>query len=187
MSRIRKLEKIRFVEKPENHGSDRIHWLRPHDMLFVLARLPEETWSRLRTVYLTDRSRGARVLGYVTQGRREITMCALPRSISLTRFLANGQRPKDFGALRNRPWPATAIRRFLLYDVFLHELGHLQIVNEKASSARRKFAHGRKAEEFAEHWRRHLWSSDPRIEAVLNEPIFQSGLGDQAHYPPSEV
>jgi tetratricopeptide (TPR) repeat protein len=46
----------------------------------------------------------------------------------------------------------------MLYDVFLHEIGHLQVVDEKAKSIRRRFAHETRAEEFAEHWRRKLWS-----------------------------
>jgi hypothetical protein len=46
----------------------------------------------------------------------------------------------------------------MLYDVFLHELGHLQIVEEKAKSVRRRFAVETRAQEFAEHWCRELWS-----------------------------
>jgi tetratricopeptide (TPR) repeat protein len=46
----------------------------------------------------------------------------------------------------------------MLYDVFLHELGHLQIVDDKAKSTRRRFASETRAQEFAEHWCRDLWS-----------------------------
>ena len=45
----------------------------------------------------------------------------------------------------------------MLYDVFLHELGHLQIVEAKAKRVRRKFASETKAQEFADYWREKLW------------------------------
>jgi tetratricopeptide (TPR) repeat protein len=50
------------------------------------------------------------------------------------------------------------VRRFMLYDVFLHELGHIQFVDRKAKSTRRRFAGETRAQEFAEHWCRELWS-----------------------------
>ena len=51
-----------------------------------------------------------------------------------------------------------AIRRFLLYDVFLHELGHLQVVDAEARSDRLKFAREKLAQEFAARWCKTLWS-----------------------------
>ena len=45
-----------------------------------------------------------------------------------------------------------------LYDVFLHELGHLQVVNERTKSERLRFAREKCAQEFAERWLRKLWS-----------------------------
>jgi hypothetical protein len=93
--------------------------------------------------------------------------------MSLTRFLVRGQSPRQFGAQRGTQWPKVAIRRFLLYDVFLHELGHLQVVNEKAKDERRKFAMETKAQEFSMYWCRKLWS----------EPFDHS---DPAHSPPED-
>jgi hypothetical protein len=46
----------------------------------------------------------------------------------------------------------------LLYDVFLHELGHLQIIGDQARSDRLRFARERLAEEFALDWCAQLWS-----------------------------
>jgi tetratricopeptide (TPR) repeat protein len=46
----------------------------------------------------------------------------------------------------------------MLYDVFLHELGHIQVVDKKAKTIRRRFASETRAQEFAEHWCRELWS-----------------------------
>jgi predicted Zn-dependent protease len=46
----------------------------------------------------------------------------------------------------------------MLYDVFLHELGHLQIIDGDAGSVRRKFAMETKAQQFAMYWCKKLWS-----------------------------
>ena len=118
---------------------DRIHYVNEQDVRVLLGRLPHTLWSRLRAVHFNDRARGNRRLGYVTtRGRREITLCALPPRIGLTRFLVKRQTPEKFGARRGHKWPVLAVRRFMLYDVFLHELGHMQLINERAPSARRK-------------------------------------------------
>lgn len=63
-----------------------------------------------------------------------------------------------FGALRGCQWPTLAIRRFLLYEVFLHEVGHLQHIKERPRQSRRRFAHEARADEFAKAWREQLWS-----------------------------
>jgi hypothetical protein len=80
--------------------------------------------------------------------------------------------PEAFGARRGRQWSPIAIRRFLLYDVFLHELGHLQVVDPGGSSDRVDFAREKLAEEFAIRWRKSLWS----------EPLDHP---DPVHNPPS--
>jgi hypothetical protein len=139
-------------------GADRVHHVHEEDVRVVLSRLPPEICHRLRAVHFNDRSIGARVLGYVNRGRREIALCALPPRMSLTRFLAKGQLPEQFGAKRGGQWPPLAIRRFLLYDVLLHELGHLQVIDERARSDRLKFARERYAQEFAMGWYKRLWS-----------------------------
>jgi hypothetical protein len=69
-----------------------------------------------------------------------------------------GDIPEQFGAMPGRKWPTLAIRRFMLYNVFLHELGHLQLVNGEARSDRLKFAREKLAQEFAIEWRGRLWS-----------------------------
>jgi hypothetical protein len=61
----------------------------------------------------------------------------------------------------------------LLYDTLLHEIGHLQIVNEAARSLRRRFADERLAQEFADEWRERLWAQ------VFDHP-------DPVHNPPSQ-
>ena len=137
---------------------DRKHYVLEQDVRVVLSRLPDEVYSRLRVVHFNDRGLGVRVLGYTTRrGRREVSICALPPRVSLTRFLVKGQRPETFGAKRGQQWPELAVRRFLLYDVLLHEIGHLQIINAESSDFRRKFADETRAQEFADAWRKKLW------------------------------
>jgi tetratricopeptide (TPR) repeat protein len=60
----------------------------------------------------------------------------------------------------------------MLYEVFLHELGHIQVVDKRARTTRRRFANETRAQEFAEHWRGELWSQR------LDHP-------DPVHGPPS--
>src|SRR5882724_542255 len=160
---------VRFsLSKP---GADRLHYVNAEDIRIVLGRLPFELWDRLRAVHFNDRSRGARVFGYVSPGRREIALCALPPRMSLTAALVKGQTPEQFGAKRGQKWPALAVRRFLLYDVLLHELGHLHLINGNARSERLKFAREKLAQAFAVHWCNQLWSvSFPHPDPVHNAP-----------------
>lgn len=134
----------------------RKYYVTPEDIKVLLSRLPEHVWQPLRAVHFNDRSRGARRLGYVNMGHREIAICALPPRVSLSRFLIR-HSPLEFGAIRGRQWPETAVRRFVLYDVFLHELGHLQVVKPNAKRVLRRFAVETKAQAFADYWRRSLW------------------------------
>jgi len=69
-----------------------------------------------------------------------------------------GQSPGTYGAKRGSQWPHLAVRRFMLYGTFLHELGHLQVINEDQKTARRKFAMDSLAHDFAVRWRKALWS-----------------------------
>jgi len=152
-------------------GADRIHHVNEDDVRVVLGRLPSELWERLRAVHFNDRSHGARMFGYVSKGRREIALCALPPRMSFTAALVKGQTPSQFGARRGRQWPALAIRRFILYDVLLHELGHLQLINENGRSERLKFAREKLAQAFAMRWCKRLWSVPvPQLGPVHNAP-----------------
>jgi hypothetical protein len=141
------------------------------DTRVVLSRLPCDLWQRLRAVHFNDRSRGPRILGYVDQGNREIALCALPPRISLTRALVKGQTPGQFGAQRGQKWPLLAVRRFILYDVFLHELGHLQLIDANRRSERLRFAQEKLAQAFAMQWCKRLWAT----------PFSHSDL---VHHPP---
>ena len=137
--------------------TDRVHHVGEEHVRVVLSRLPDALYQRLRAVHFNDRGR-ARTFGYVTRGRREIVLCALPPRMGLGRALVHGETPESFGAKRGAKWPRLALRRFMLYDVFLHELGHLQIADAMASSDRLRFAREKLAHEFATEWRHRLWS-----------------------------
>ena len=153
---------------------DRKHYLNEADVRVVLERLPEDAWNKIRAVHFNDRSWGARTLGYANCSEREISICALPPAISLTRFLVRGQTPEMFGAVRGAQWPEAAVRRFLLYDVLLHELGHLQLIDVKAKRVRRKYASEKLAQEFADKWRQWLWSEPfDHPDPVHNPPLVR--------------
>ncbi len=145
------MRKIRFTySRP---GPLRRHYLNEEDVRVLLSRLPAELWERLRAVHFNDQARGKRVSGYVNMGRREIAICALPERVSMNTYVAIRKpttyqpyrTPGQFGAARGRQWPELAVRRYQLYNTFLHELGHLQIIEPKARSVRRKFAGETKA------------------------------------------
>jgi hypothetical protein len=153
---------------------DRRHFVTEDDVRVVLGRLPARLWARLAAVHFNDRGTRSyyRYLGHVSIGRSEITLCALPPRVSLTPFLRRRLSASHFGALAGYQWPALAVRRFMLYNVFLHEVGHMQVVNDAAKSKRRKFASETRAQEFAEYWCRELWSQP------FDHP-------DSVHGPPS--
>jgi tetratricopeptide (TPR) repeat protein len=156
-------------------GGDRRHYVDEKDVKVVLARLPPDTIARVRAIHFTDHAKGNRRLGYVpTRGRREISLCALPPHVSLNRFLSGPQTALMFGAVEAAQWPSLAVRRFMLYDVLLHEVGHLQVVDEGARSARRKFAHETVAQDLANRWREELWSTRiDHADPVHNPPTAE--------------
>jgi len=166
--------KIKFTWKKP--GADRIHYVNEEDVLTVLSRLPSHLCEGLREIHFNDRSRGGRVLGYTGyQTRRsfEISLCALPPRYSISALLLRKKSPSIFGAKRGKQWSKLAVRRFILYDVLLHEIGHNQIIDPTAKSIRRKYAQKTKSDEFATYWRRLLWSNH------FDHP-------DPVHNPPSK-
>jgi hypothetical protein len=110
--------------------------------------------------------------GVTTRGRRDIELSTrLPIRVSLGRYLHGGQSAEEFGAPKQGQWPPWAVRRFLLYDVLLHEIGHLQVVDEKASRVQRKFASETRAQEFADEVRRTLYSEHfDHADPIHNAP-----------------
>jgi len=165
---------IKFTTKPA--GGDRRHYINENDVKVVLNRLPEAVYSGLREVHFNDvgfgtpRTRGA---GYTGWSNTSIAICALPPRFSFNKFCGRKTSPLVFGAKRGCQWSELAIRRYLLYRVLLHEIGHHQIVDPSAKSERRKYAGETKAQEFADNWRKQLWSQH------FDHP-------DPVHNPPSK-
>ena len=164
------MPKLKFTCSPI-YG-DRKHYLTEDDVRLVLSRLPLDAWNGLRKVHFNDLGWGRRRLGYANPREREIAICAQPPRVSLTPAMIRGQSPELFGAVRGKQWPELAVRRFLLYDVLLHELGHLRMVTLNRTSGRRSCYFETRAEHFAEYWRKRLWS----------EPLDHP---DPVHHPPS--
>jgi len=162
------MRKVKFTYS--RLGCDRKHYFNEDDVRVVLSRLPAETWSGLRAVHFNDKSRGVRILGYANPREREICICALPPRVSLSRALVRGQYPELFGAVRGKQWPDLAVRRFLLYDVLLHELGHLKMVIANPKSGRRNHAREKLAQEFADYWRRQLWKNRMHHPDLVHNP-----------------
>lgn len=169
------INKIEF--KHHETSNIRRHYVTQEDIKIVLSRLPSELWSRLKKIHFKDDARGNRTLGYTTtRGRREITLCALPHRLSLNRAFKPRTMAKDFGALGSSQWPSLAIRRFMLYDVLLHEIGHLQIILPKNRDPRRKFADETLAQKFADSWRKQLWSKPYEHPDPVHNPPSKNEL-----------
>ncbi len=134
---MNEIDRIQFVWHPA--VSDTRHYVNEDHVKVVLSRQSPELWARVRKIHFSDDSEGARTLGYVsTRGRREINLCALPLRVSLRRIV--GKSAEEFGAVTGSQRPTLAVRRYMLYDTLLHEIGHLQIIYPKAANPNRKFA-----------------------------------------------
>jgi hypothetical protein len=138
---------------------DLVSYVGMRDVEVVLERVPAEHRTRIRDIF-RRRSSDAKILGSVTtRGRRDIELSTLlPIRVSLRQYLHGGQSAAEFGAPKQGQWPPWAVRRFVLYDVLLHEVGHLQEIDSKASRVQRRFASETRAQEFADEMRRTLHS-----------------------------
>jgi hypothetical protein len=168
-SRVAKLPK-----RKTRTTHDLVKYLTSRDIAIVMGRVPVEFKTHIGDV-LQRRSSDGKHLGSARPGGTgDITICSmLPVRVSLGRYSYPGQSPAEFGAPKLGQWPPWAVRRFLLYDVLLHEIGHLQIVGKGAWVNRRNFAKETRAREFADELRRTLFSepfqhSDPIHNAPTN-------------------
>jgi hypothetical protein len=147
-----------------------VDYINRDDVDVVLDRLPVRVRARVHNVHLTPHSRAVRRLGWVTRGRRDITLCAtLPPRVGLHRYMYGGRVAADFGAPERGQWPPWAVRRFLLYNVLLHELGHMQV-------AGRRYAREAAAQAFADEWNGRLYSEpfdhpDPAHNAPTGDEL----------------
>jgi hypothetical protein len=162
---------------PRKPEPDLIRFVSKKDVEIIKGRIPKEFRVRLREIFFSNLTFGVRQLGWVTSyGRRDINLCVyLPYRVSLRQFLVKGQSALEFGTLPRGQWTPWAIRRYLLYDVLLHEIGHLQIVQPAQSNNKSKFASETKAQEFADNLRRELWST----HFEHSDPIHNSPQEDE--------
>jgi hypothetical protein len=155
---------------------DLVQYLTRREVDVVLSRVPAEFKTHIGDVLLR-RSSDATSLGSARPGGTgDITISSmLPVRVSLGRYAYSGQSPAEFGAPRLGQWPPWAVRRFLLYDVLLHEIGHLQIIGPKGSWVNtRNTASETRAREFADELRRTLFSE------TFDHP-------DPIHNPPTDA
>jgi hypothetical protein len=162
----------RAPKRATRDTNDLVSYIDMREVEVVIERVPVEYRTRIRDIF-RRRSSDAKVLGGVTtRGRRDIELSTrLPIRVSLGRYLHGGQSAEEFGAPKQGQWPPWAVRRFLLYDVLLHEIGHLQVVDEKASRVQRKFASETRAQEFSDEMRRTLYSEHfDHADPIHNAP-----------------
>lgn len=151
------------------------------DVNTVLERLDPTLLDRLGDIWLSESSRGGRLLGYVTtRGRRDVTLCSiLPIRISMRELMRDGNRAAEFGGPDRGQWPPWAVRRVMLYQVLLHEIGHLQIVRA-SPRVKRRFAAEPLADELAADLRGALFSTpfahgDPVHNAPTDQELAMLG------------
>jgi hypothetical protein len=90
----------------------------------------------------------------------------------------NALSPAEFGGRWGAQWPVLAVRRFMLYDVFLHELGHLQVSDLRRPSRRLRYYHETLAQQFADYWRQRLWAAPfEHADPVHNPPTIDELTG----------
>jgi hypothetical protein len=163
------MKRVRFSVVPPK--GDRIHHVNQADVEVVLNRLPPQLLRRLRGVHFNDEAFGNRTLGYVTSSRYDIALCALPPGVRLSRACRRHRiSTAEFGAEFGLQWSAMSVRRYLLYNTLLHEIGHLQVLDARRPSRRLRFYREKLAQEFANTWRRRLWSVPFEHPDVVHNP-----------------
>lgn len=167
--------------RQENPSRDFIHPASPEDIAELLAALPPEDLAglvgiTLRRVpwrgYDADDS-----FGYYDPHDREISLRAFPADLRLYTdqrgptererrefdpFCQNWQRGRHGWYLQ---WDEDSLRRFYLYDVLLHEIGHHVADRGKPVGKTRRSANEAFAHDYARHWRRTLDGGSQRGEA----------------------
>ena len=154
-----KLKRIKFTDSPTRAG--RIHYLTPDDFACC--------WAACRRSFGSGCWRSTLMIGVGGLGTDNMPDMSIVRvarlrsahfqlrSVVLRTLRGSGDVRRTRLARCGKQWPRLAVRRFFLYDVFLHELGHLQIVDPDAKTPRRRFASETLAWRFANQWRRKLW------------------------------
>lgn len=134
------------------------------EYLEVLSRLPEDLSQGLKAIVLRRTSKADIQLG--VQARRRF-FCVLINSFPTSRHMVWGTKPPTSRSMRHYEpwctswrtlegkwvleWTEAEVRRYYLYHLFLHELGHINQPLFHALKRREDFAEG-----FALEWDRKL-------------------------------
>ncbi|MEM8523532.1 MAG: hypothetical protein AAGG68_02755 [Bacteroidota bacterium] len=140
-------------------ASDLYRYLRREDVLILLNRLPVEEYAHLKSVTFKT-CEGADAYGFVYHRRPTgIVICDQSRRTTIRTISAKRGSLEEFGALNNIKWPTLAIRRYLLYHTFLHELRHTQLLENGKKRTRDKMPLEKQANEYADYWRGELYQN----------------------------
>jgi hypothetical protein len=148
----------------ENPSRGFYHPCTTEEYVEVLSQLPEDLTGNLRAIILRRTSKRDLQLG--VEARRRY-LCVLLNSFPVSRRLMFGRKPPtELSVSHYKPWCTSwrtaegkwflewseaEIRRYYLYHLFLHELGHINQPNFHALKRREDFAEG-----FALEWARKL-------------------------------
>lgn len=137
--------------------------IREDDVKLVLEKLPADSWSRFQVVHYHDAERGIRWIGYVNREKRQIAISPLPSGVRRIRFVVGGGTKAPQSKLPKR---RARIQNDMLFDVFVDDVGRLQIIDEKKLRVR---AHpfDAPAIPYTDYWRLKLWTFNVD-EAYLN-------------------
>ena len=152
-----------------------VRYINNDDCWTVLSRVPAEYKTRLRDVFTWYDSKAVRCLGWVrSRGRRDLNIAGwLPPRVSLLRYVWKhpGLTAEELGAPARGQWPPWAVRRYLLYNTLLHELGHIQVADPTARRNNRRYASETRAQEFANEIRGRLYAQPfDHVDVVHNPP-----------------
>jgi|GEM_PF-4884861 len=165
-------------------GSDLYQYLHREDILVLLNRLPLKEYEHLRSVTFKT-CKGGNAFGRVYSKRiTGIIICDIASRISISHPKPTKDCLFEYGAIQSLKWPTIAVRRFMLYDVFLHELRHTQIIHPEKKETRYKIPKERLAHEYADYWRGELYQEKfDHPDPVHNLPSEEEKEKLQQYWP----
>lgn len=163
---------------------DLYRYVTKEDVLILLNRLPLKEYEHLKTVTF-DTCIGAYKFGYVSYKRvNGIVLCDQPQRMAMRGADAKRGHLTEYGGLNNIKWPTMAVRRYMLYNVFLHELRHTQIVKPNKKHIWEKTPNEKLANEYSDHWRGTLYSQHfDHPDPVHNLPTEEEKEHLQKYWP----
>jgi len=167
--------------RQDNPSRDFLHPASVEDVAELVAHLPPEDLSELTAINLRrvpwSSYERDDAFGFYDPHDREITLRAFPSDL---RLYIGGREPsererREFDPFcrdwRRGPhgwylqWDEASLRRFYLYDVLLHEIGHHVADRGKPVGKTRRSANEAFAHDYARRWRRRLDPDRPAAAA----------------------